>query len=82
MTAKTNPRRRLTELEHDRAWHAVEGLDWETADPDTVLNAVMRALDIDPPASPTARAAVVEDPEAACMRAMADADIASHPSRL
>ncbi|MFD8577188.1 hypothetical protein ACFV1H_17885 [Streptomyces virginiae] len=42
-------RRRLNELEHDRAWHAIEGLDWETADPDTVLNAVLRALRIDPP---------------------------------
>ena len=50
------PRRRLTELEHDRAWHAVEGLDWETADPDTVLNAVLGALGIDPPASPTSTA--------------------------
>ncbi|MFF4644932.1 hypothetical protein [Streptomyces sp. NPDC001389] len=47
----SNPtRRRLTELEHDRAWHAIEGLNWEAGpDPDTVLNAVLAALGIDPP---------------------------------
>ena len=50
----SNPtRRRLTELEHDRAWHAIEGLDWEAGpDPDTVLNAVLAALRIDPPTGP------------------------------
>lgn len=42
-------RRTLTEGEHDRAWHAIEGLDWDDADPDTVLNAVLAALGIDPP---------------------------------
>jgi hypothetical protein len=43
-------RRRLTELEHERAWHAIDGLDWEAyPDPDTVLNAVLAALGIDPP---------------------------------
>lgn len=47
----TAPRRRLTELEHTAAWHAIEGAAAEEgADPDTVLNAVLRALDIDPPA--------------------------------
>ncbi|MFF1341096.1 hypothetical protein ACFVYT_24785 [Streptomyces sp. NPDC058290] len=51
MTATPVPRRRLTELEHDAAWHAIEGIDWEAGpDPDTVLDAVLRALDIDPPA--------------------------------
>lgn len=45
-------RRRLTELEHDAAWHAIEGTAGEEgADPGTVLNAVLRALDIDPPAA-------------------------------
>jgi hypothetical protein len=45
------PRRRLTELEHTAAWHAIEGTAGEDgADPDTVLNAVLHALDIDPPA--------------------------------
>jgi hypothetical protein len=44
-------RRRLTELEHTAAWHAIEGAAGEDdADPGTVLNAVLRALDIDPPA--------------------------------
>ncbi|MFE3578750.1 hypothetical protein [Streptomyces vinaceus] len=43
-------RRRLTELEHTAAWHAIEGLDWAAGpDPDTVLNAVLAALRIDPP---------------------------------
>lgn len=43
-------RRQLTELEHGAAWHAIDGLDWEAyPDADTVLNAVLRALDIDPP---------------------------------
>ncbi|KOU20936.1 hypothetical protein ADK52_25440 [Streptomyces sp. WM6372] len=49
--AAAAPRRRLTELEHEAAWHAIDGLDWEAyPDADTVLNAVLRALDIDPPA--------------------------------
>lgn len=44
------PRRRLTEAEHDRAWHTIDGLDWEAhPDPGTVLNAVLAALGIDPP---------------------------------
>lgn len=44
------PRRQLTELEHDAAWHAIEGTAAEEgADPGTVLAAVLRALDIDPP---------------------------------
>lgn len=44
-------RRRLTEAEHDRAWHAIDGLEWQAfPDADTVLNAVLRALAIDPPA--------------------------------
>ncbi|MEU9000504.1 hypothetical protein [Streptomyces sp. NPDC048551] len=43
-------RRRLSELEHDAAWHAIEGAAGEDdADPGTVLAAVLRALDIDPP---------------------------------
>ncbi|MFH9798058.1 hypothetical protein [Streptomyces virginiae] len=50
-------RRRLTESEHDRAWHAIEGIDWAAGpDPDTVLNAVLAALDIDPPAGDDAAA--------------------------
>ncbi|MFJ8208147.1 hypothetical protein [Streptomyces sp. NPDC096033] len=53
----TNPIRRLTELEHDRAWHAIEGLDWEAGpDPDTVLNAVLAALRIAPPVAEEAGA--------------------------
>ncbi|MFJ3923051.1 hypothetical protein [Streptomyces sp. NPDC090022] len=49
--ARPSERRQLTDLEHDRAWHAIEGLDWAAGpDPDTVLNAVLAALDIDPPA--------------------------------
>lgn len=43
-------RRQLTELEHATAWHAIEGAaSEEGADPDTVLNAVLAALGIDPP---------------------------------
>lgn len=43
-------RRRLTENEHSAAWHAIEGTAAEEgADPGTVLNAVLRALNIDPP---------------------------------
>lgn len=46
------PRRRLTKDERDAAWHAIEGTAAEEgADPDTVLNAVLAALDIDPPAA-------------------------------
>ncbi|MEU3665788.1 hypothetical protein [Streptomyces virginiae] len=45
------PRRRLTEPEHERAWHAIDGIDWAAyPDADTVLNAVLAALNIDPPA--------------------------------
>ncbi|MBT2467808.1 hypothetical protein J7E97_07960 [Streptomyces sp. ISL-66] len=53
--ATATPHRRLTELEHHAAWHAIEGAAGEEgADPDTVLNAVLAALDIDPPAAPEA----------------------------
>lgn len=46
-----SPRRVLTPLEHDAAWHAIEGAAGEEgADPGTVLAAVLRALGIDPPA--------------------------------
>ncbi|MFJ9644991.1 hypothetical protein [Streptomyces sp. NPDC101206] len=49
-------RRTLTEAEHDRAWHAIEGTaSQDGADPDTVLNAVLHALGIDPPADGPAR---------------------------
>ncbi|MEU4947686.1 hypothetical protein [Streptomyces lavendulae] len=52
--AQPAPRRRLTELEHTAAWHAIEGTAGEPgADPGTVLAAVLRALDIDPPADQT-----------------------------
>lgn len=45
----------LTESEHDRAWHAIEGsAGEEDADPGTVLAAVLRALRIEEPAAPTA----------------------------
>lgn len=45
-------RRVLTETEHSAAWHAIEGAAGEEgADPGTVLNAVLRALNIDPPAA-------------------------------
>ncbi|QLJ06815.1 hypothetical protein HZZ00_37950 (plasmid) [Streptomyces sp. NEAU-sy36] len=44
--------RTLTESEHNRAWHAIEGAaGQEGADPGTVLNAVLRALGINPPAT-------------------------------
>ncbi|MEU7066927.1 hypothetical protein [Streptomyces sp. NPDC046161] len=57
------PRRRLTEVEHDRAWHAIEGTAGEDgADPDTVLNAVLAALDIDPPADQTRPEAALTRP--------------------
>ncbi|MFD4921182.1 hypothetical protein ACFWNE_07660 [Streptomyces goshikiensis] len=50
LTAAPPTHRRLTEAEHDRAWHAIEGAAGEDgADPGTVLAAVLRALDIDPP---------------------------------
>ncbi|MGV9352337.1 hypothetical protein [Streptomyces misionensis] len=43
--------RTLTESEHNAAWHAIEGTAGEEgADPGTVLNAVLRALGINPPA--------------------------------
>lgn len=46
--------RTLTESEHNRAWHAIEGAAGEEgADPGTVLNAVLRALGINPPAEET-----------------------------
>ncbi|MCX5407473.1 hypothetical protein OHA37_26870 [Streptomyces sp. NBC_00335] len=49
MTAQP-ARRQLTELEHDAAWHAIEGAAGEEgADPGTVLTAVLTALGIDPP---------------------------------
>ncbi|MGW7786008.1 hypothetical protein [Streptomyces tricolor] len=42
--------RTLTEAEHGRAWHAIEGAAGEEgADPGTVLNAVLAALGINPP---------------------------------
>ncbi|WP_327169524.1 hypothetical protein [Streptomyces subrutilus] len=42
--------RRLTEAEHDAAWHAIEGTAGDPGtDPGTVLAAVLRALNIDPP---------------------------------
>ncbi|MFE7111106.1 hypothetical protein ACFU98_43690 [Streptomyces sp. NPDC057575] len=45
----------LTESEHDRAWHAIEGsAGEEDADPGTVLAAVLRALRIKAPAAPVA----------------------------
>jgi hypothetical protein len=44
------PRRILTPAEHSAAWHAIEGTAGEPdADPGTVLNAVLAALNIDPP---------------------------------
>lgn len=43
-------RRTLTPREYTSAWHAVEGAAGEeSADPATVLNAVLGALGIDPP---------------------------------
>lgn len=51
LDARLPERRRLTEAEHDAAWHAIDGLDWAACpDADTVLNAVLAALGIDPPA--------------------------------
>lgn len=52
----TPTRRRLTEGEHDAAWHAIEGAAGEDgADPGTVLAAVLRALGIDPPGAAALR---------------------------
>lgn len=49
-------RRRLTEAEHAQAWHAIDDLEWQAfPNADTVLNAVLTALGIDPPAGPTVR---------------------------
>ncbi|MDH6629373.1 hypothetical protein M2271_007209 [Streptomyces sp. LBL] len=61
--AETVPGRRvLTPLEHHAAWHAIEGaVGEEGADPGTILNAVLRALDIDAPpgsSSPSGRGAL------------------------
>ncbi|OEJ21032.1 hypothetical protein [Streptomyces subrutilus] len=43
-------RRVLTPIEHHAAWHAIESAaSEEGADPGTVLNAVLRALNIDAP---------------------------------
>ncbi|WP_335936653.1 hypothetical protein [Streptomyces sp. PTD5-9] len=48
-------RRTLTEAEHHRAWHAIEGAAGEPgADPGTILAAVLAALDITAPDAPTA----------------------------
>ena len=45
--------RTLTESQHNRAWHAIEGAAGEDmADPGTVLNAVLHALGITPPGAP------------------------------
>jgi hypothetical protein len=64
------PRRRLTELEHDAAWHAIEGAaGQEGADPGTVLNAVLHALNIDPPGTrwtPCTPAWLATQPAGAC----------------
>jgi hypothetical protein len=47
--ARPDRRRTLTDLEHDAAWHAIEGAaDEDGADPGTVLVAVLRALGIAP----------------------------------
>ncbi|MER6098389.1 hypothetical protein ABT154_21525 [Streptomyces sp. NPDC001728] len=54
----TEPIRTLTPLEHDRAWHAIEGA--EDPDPGTILAAVLHALRIVPP--------TVEDEQAASPR--------------
>ncbi|WP_327230828.1 hypothetical protein [Streptomyces murinus] len=45
-------RRTLTEGEHNAAWHAIEGAAGrEGADPETILNAVLHALGINPPSA-------------------------------
>ncbi|WP_405964794.1 hypothetical protein OG713_34660 [Streptomyces sp. NBC_00723] len=47
--------RTLTESEHNAAWHAIEGAAGEDmADPGTVLNAVLHALGVTPPAAASA----------------------------
>lgn len=59
--------RRLTELEHDRAWHAIEGTTSEDgADPGTVLAAVLHALGIDPPRPAEALARTTTAPPPGC----------------
>ncbi|MFB7852816.1 hypothetical protein ACFC34_38185 [Streptomyces sp. NPDC056053] len=51
--APPSARHVLTESEHDRAWHAIEGSAGEEgADPGTVLAAVLRALRIEAPVAP------------------------------
>ncbi|MDV5145896.1 hypothetical protein R1T08_17190 [Streptomyces sp. SBC-4] len=56
----TCPGRTLTPLEHDRAWHAIEGATGaEDADPGTVLAAVLRALNIAAPSAEDKMAAVL-----------------------
>uniref|UniRef100_UPI0024A9CF30 hypothetical protein n=1 Tax=Streptomyces sp. CC208A TaxID=3044573 RepID=UPI0024A9CF30 len=62
--ARTAAGRTLTPLEHDAAWHAVEGA--EDPDPGTILAAVLRALRINPP--------TIEDEQAASPRRMPTAD--------
>lgn len=53
LRAKLAAPRTLTESEHNAAWHAIEGAAGEDmADPGTVLNAVLHALGITPPATP------------------------------
>lgn len=48
--AEVVPARVLTPLEHHAAWHAVEGAAGEEgADPQTILNAVLRVLKIAAP---------------------------------
>ncbi|MFE6185561.1 hypothetical protein ACFQ6U_14150 [Streptomyces sp. NPDC056465] len=48
--AEAVPSRVLTPLEHHAAWHAIEGAAGEEgADPETILNAVLRALNITSP---------------------------------
>lgn len=48
--AEAVPGRVLTPLEHHAAWHAIEGAAGEEgADPGTILNAVLRALNIASP---------------------------------
>ncbi|GGU84433.1 hypothetical protein GCM10010275_19360 [Streptomyces litmocidini] len=89
------PVRKLTVTEHDRAWHAIESATGEPdADPGTVLAAVLHALRIEAPTAEDEQAYVLrkrasqapsksyEELEAECLAAMADADIASHPSRI
>ncbi len=87
--------RKLTVQEHDRAWHAIEGAAGQPdADPGTVLAAVLHALRIEAPTAEDEQAYLLakragqasgksyEKQKAECLAAMADADIASHPSRI